>query len=54
MNYEIKGTPLPVLVCTLEQNESMVTESGAMAWMSENMEMKTSSNGGAGKVFPVL
>lgn len=54
MNYEIKGTPLPVLVCTLEQNESMVTESGAMAWMSENMEMKTSSNGGAGKVFSRL
>lgn len=51
MQYEIKGAPLPVLVCTLEAEESMVTESGSMAWMSENMEMTTTSNGGVGKVF---
>ena len=29
----------------------MITESGAMSWMSPNMKMETSSNGGVGKVF---
>lgn len=28
----------------------MITESGAMSWMSPNMRMETSSNGGIGKV----
>ena len=29
----------------------MITESGAMAWMSPNMKMETTSNGGLGKAF---
>ena len=29
----------------------MITESGAMAWMSPNMKMDTTSNGGLGKAF---
>lgn len=29
----------------------MITESGAMAWMSPNMKMETTSNGGIGKAF---
>lgn len=29
----------------------MITEKGAMSWMSPNMEMKTSTNGGIGKAF---
>ena len=29
----------------------MITERGSMAWMSPNMKMETSSNGGIGKVF---
>lgn len=51
MQYEIKGTPLPVIICHLNPNESMITESGAMSWMSEDMIMETTSNGGIGKVF---
>lgn len=51
MNYEIKGGNLPVVICNLEQNESMITESGSMSWMSENIQMETSSNGGLGKAF---
>lgn len=50
MNYEIKGTPLPVVECTLEPGETMVCESGAMSWMSSNMVMET-SGGGLGKMF---
>ena len=51
MNYTIEGEPLPVAICTLEDGESMITERGAMAWMSPNMQMETSSNGGIGKML---
>ncbi len=51
MRYEIKGGNFPVLVCNLEENETMITEGGAMSWMSPNMQMQTTSNGGLGKVF---
>lgn len=51
MRYEIKGETLPVVICQLEDNESMITEGGGMAWMSPNMSMETSSNGGVGKAL---
>ena len=38
------------MVCELENGEKMVTEKGAMAWMSPNMQMET-SGGGLGKMF---
>ena len=50
MKYEIKGGNLPVVVCELDNGETMVTESGAMSWMSPNLEMNT-SGGGMGKMF---
>ncbi|MBR6392390.1 MAG: TIGR00266 family protein [Eubacterium sp.] len=51
MNYEIQGGNFPVLVCTLNDGEAMISEGGGMSWMSPNMEMKTSSNGGIGKML---
>lgn len=51
MNYCIEGEPLPVLICNLEPNETLITEGGAMSWMTSNMKMETSSGGGIGKVF---
>lgn len=51
MQYQITGTPLPVVTCTLQENERMITESGAMSWMSPNMRMETTSNGGIGKAL---
>ena len=51
MKYKIEGTPLPVVICTLENGESMITERGSMSWMSPNMHMETTSNGGLGKAF---
>lgn len=51
MKYSIEGEPLPVVICNLENNEAMITESGAMSWMSPNMQMETISNGGIGKMF---
>lgn len=51
MNYEIKGGEFPALICTLEQNETMITEGGGMSWMSPNMKMETTTNGGIGKML---
>ncbi|NLK94156.1 MAG: TIGR00266 family protein [Clostridiales bacterium] len=50
MRYEIKGTPFPVVICNLDPNESMITEKGAMSWMSPNMKMET-KGGGIGKAL---
>lgn len=51
MQYNIEGTPLPVVTCTLAQGETMITERGSMCWMSPNMKMDTSTNGGIGKAL---
>lgn len=51
MNYTIEGEPLPVVICNLDANETMITEKGAMSWMTPNMNMETTSNGGIGKMF---
>ena len=51
MNYTIEGTPLPVVICNLEGGETMLTEKGAMSWMSPNMKMETTTGGGIGKMF---
>ena len=51
MKYEIKGETLPVVICYLENGEAMITEKGSMSWMSPNMKMETTSNGGIGKAF---
>lgn len=51
MKYEIQGGTLPVVICHLESGEKMITEGGGMSWMSPNMKMETTSNGGIGKMF---
>lgn len=51
MRYQIQGETLPVVICELEDGEKMITEGGAMSWMSPNMKMETTSNGGRGKAF---
>ena len=51
MRYEIKGETLPVVLCYLEDGEKMINEGGSMSWMSPNMKMETSTNGGVGKAF---
>lgn len=49
MRYEIMGDTLPVVTCYLENGEQMITERGSMSWMSPNMKMETTTNGGVGK-----
>lgn len=51
MKYRIDGGSLPVVTCELACGESMITERGSMSWMSANMEMETTSNGGLGKAL---
>lgn len=51
MQYRIVGEPLPAVICDLAPNESMITERGSMSWMSPNMKMETTTNGGIGKAF---
>ncbi|MBQ2511893.1 MAG: TIGR00266 family protein [Clostridia bacterium] len=51
MRYRIEGTPLPVVICELDAGEKMITERGSMSWMSPNMKMETTTNGGLGKAF---
>ena len=50
MQYSIEGEPMPVVICNLESGEAMITEKGAMSWMTPNMKMET-VGGGAGKMF---
>ena len=51
MRYEIVGEPLPVAICHVSQGETLITERGSMSWMSPNMKMETSTNGGIGKAL---
>lgn len=51
MKYEIKGGELPVVICYLENGETMITERGSMSWMSPNMKMETTTGGGIGKAL---
>lgn len=51
MRYQIVGETLPVVICELEDGEKMINEGGSMSWMSPNMLMETTTNGGIGKAF---
>ncbi len=47
MDYVVHSQPSYSLVeITLDPGEQLVTESGAMAWMTENMRAETSARGG--------
>jgi uncharacterized protein (TIGR00266 family) len=46
MNFDIKGSTMQALVVTLQPGESMYTERGGMAWMTDNVEMDTGARGG--------
>ena len=41
MQYNIEGGSLPVVICNLEVGETLITEGGAMSWMSSNIVMET-------------
>ena len=51
LKYEIEGGNLPVVICYPEEGQTLCSETGAMSWMSPNMEMDTNTGGGVRKVF---
>ena len=46
MEYEIAGGSFPIVICTLQQGETMKDESGAMAFMTSGIKMDTNTGGG--------
>lgn len=50
INYNIEGGDLPVLICYPEEGQTLCSESGAMSWMTPNMQMETKA-GGFGKAM---
>lgn len=46
MEFEIKGGSLPLVVCSLSKGEKLISEAGAMGWMTDNIVMDTNMNGG--------
>ena len=46
MKYEIQGGTFPIVICTLQKGETMKNETGAMAFMTSDMKMETSTGGG--------
>lgn len=51
LKYEIEGGNLPVVICYPEAGQTLCTQSGAMSWMSPNMQMQTNSGGGIKKMI---
>lgn len=51
ISYRIDGTTMQVLIIQLQEGEVIYTESGNMSWMSGNIEMKTHTGGGLGKMI---
>lgn len=50
MQYKIIGKTFPAVECTMNAEEAMVCQSGAMIWMSDTFDMSTSA-GGVGGMF---
>lgn len=46
MEYKVIGTVLQAVVLELDPGETVFSESGGMAWMTSNIQMKTSGRGG--------
>ena len=46
MEYQIRGTVMQTVEVTLDEGESVYTESGGMSWMTDSIEMKTEMKGG--------
>ena len=51
MQYKIFGNNLPAVSVLLTQGESIVTQSGGLAWMQDGIQMTTNMQGGAMGAF---
>src|SRR5271154_5430577 len=48
MNHKILGTNLPVLEFQLQPGESVVAVSGELSWMSQSIDLQTTTGSGGG------
>ena len=46
MEYEITGGAFPIVICKLQNGETMKDETGAMAFMTSGIKMDTNTGGG--------
>ena len=46
MEYEIRGGSFPIVICTLQEGETIKNETGAMSFMTSGMTMETNTGGG--------
>ena len=46
MKYDIYGGHLPAVEISLDRGESIYTQSGAMAWMTDQISLETNMKGG--------
>ncbi len=51
LQYQLIGTTLQAVTIQLQPGQTVVSESGGMAWMSANVQMETKATGGLGKVI---
>ncbi|GAB4567620.1 MAG: hypothetical protein Kow0047_19870 [Anaerolineae bacterium] len=51
LNYRIDGTTLPVVTIELQPGQRIFSESGGMSWMTGNVNMRTTTGGGIGKML---
>ena len=49
MRYEVIGQTVPAVEITLNRGEEVYTQSGAMAWQTQGINMKTNARGGVMK-----
>ena len=49
MQYQILGNVMPAVEVQLSKGETMYTQSGGMAWMTEGISMETNTKGGVMK-----
>ena len=46
MDFKIVGSTVPAVEFNLNKNDSIYTQSGAMAWRSKDIKMETNTRGG--------
>ncbi len=51
MEYKIVGSTMQAVICEIDAGETIVSQSGGMAWMSGNVTMSTNMSGGLGGLF---
>lgn len=49
MNYRIIGDTFPAVEIGMNRGEKVITQAGGMSWMTDGIDMSTSTGGGLGK-----